>query len=171
MEQSGGPTQLGLMQRGHVVFCGESNHTLDKKHRVFVPKRFQQDLPLDPEGNRNAILTRGLDGCLFLFPESGLERALSRMDTEAFAKPKQRKLQRLFFSYTARVTLDASGRLLIPEKLRKLAGIEREVVMVGVVDRVEVWAADRWDKFEKENENAFDDLEDVLTGSTPGGAD
>ncbi len=121
------------------MFCGDSRHTVDPKSRVFVPKRFQQDLPLDPEGNRNAILTRGLDGCLFLFPESGLERALSRMDTEAFAKPSQRKLQRLFFSFTARVTLDASGRLLIPEKLRTLAGIEREVVMVGVVDRVEVW--------------------------------
>jgi len=152
------------------VFCGDSRHTVDPKSRVFVPKRFQQDLPLDPEGNRNAILTRGLDGCLFLFPESGLERALSRMDTEAFAKAEQRKLQRLFFSFTARVTLDASGRLLIPEKLRKLAGIEREVVMVGVVDRVEVWAADRWDKFEQDNENSFDELEDVLTGTTPGGA-
>ena len=153
------------------MFCGDSRHTVDPKSRVFVPKRFQQDLPLDAEGNRNAILTRGLDGCLFLFPESGLERALSRMDTEAFAKAEQRKLQRLFFSFTARVTLDASGRLLIPEKLRKLAGIEREVVMVGVVDRVEVWAADRWDKFEQDNENSFDELEDVLTGTTPGGAD
>lgn len=154
------------------MFCGDSRHTVDPKSRVFVPKRFQQDLPLDPEGNRNAILTRGLDGCLFLFPESGLERALSRMDTEAFAKPAQRKLQRLFFSFTARVTLDASGRLLIPEKLRTLAGIEREVVMVGVVDRVEVWAADRWDQFEQDNANAFDELEDVLTGNgSPGDAD
>jgi MraZ protein len=150
------------------VFCGDSHHSVDAKNRVFVPKRFQQDLPLDENGNRFAILTRGLDGCLFLFPELGLERALERMDTQAFAAADQRKLQRLFFSYTSQVTLDASGRLLLPEKLRKLAGIEREVVMVGVVDRVEIWSAARWEAFESENGAAFEELENVLTGVSPG---
>lgn len=146
------------------MFCGDSRHTVDAKNRVFIPKRFQQDLPLDADGNRVAILTRGLDGCLFLFSEGGLTRALERMDTAAFAGPQQRKLQRLFFSYTSRATLDASGRLLLPEKLRTLAGIGREVVMVGVVDRVEVWAAERWDAFEAESGDAFEELESVLTG-------
>jgi MraZ protein len=149
------------------MFCGDSHHSVDAKNRVFVPKRFQQDLPLDENGNRFAILTRGLDGCLFLFPESGLERALERMDTQAFAPADQRKLQRLFFSYTSQVTLDASSRLLLPDKLRKLAGIEREVVMVGVVDRVEIWSAQRWEEFEAQNGAAFEELENVLTGTTP----
>jgi len=151
------------------MFCGDSRHSVDAKNRVFVPKRFQQDLPLDDNGNRFAILTRGLDGCLYLFPKHGLERALQRMDTEAFAAADQRKLQRLFFSYTSQVTLDASGRLLLPEKLRKLAGIGREVVMVGVVDRVEIWSAERWDAFEDENNGTFDELENILTGDSTGG--
>lgn len=149
------------------MFCGDSRHTVDAKHRVFLPKRFQQDLPLDAEGNRAAVLTRGLDGCLYLFTEEGLERALQRMDTEAFAGVEHRKLQRLFFSYTSRVTLDASGRLLLPEKLRALAGIGKEVVMIGVRDRVEIWSAERWDRFEEDNRDSFDALENVLTGSVP----
>lgn len=145
------------------MFCGESRHSVDAKHRVFLPKRFQQDLPLDDDGNRTAVLTRGLDGCLYLFTEESLERALTRMDTAAFAAPDQRVLQRQFFAYTHRVTLDASGRLLLPEKLRELAGIDKEVVMLGVRDRVEVWAGERWDAFEAQNADAFDALETVLT--------
>lgn len=150
------------------MFCGDSRHSVDAKHRVFLPKRFQADLPLDEDGARVAILTRGLDGCLFLFTEGGLEQALERMDTEAFAVADARKVQRLFFSYTSRVILDASGRLLLPEKLRKLAGIQKEIVMVGVRQRVEIWAAERWDAFEAENGEAFDELEDVLTGAKSG---
>ena len=152
------------------MFCGDSRHSVDAKHRVFLPKRFQSELPLDDSGARVCVLTRGLDGCLYLFTEAGLEQALERMDTEAFAGADERKLQRLFFSFTSRVTLDASGRLLIPEKLRKLAGIQKEVVMVGVRQRVEVWAGERWDAFEAENEAAFDELEEVLTGKSSGGA-
>jgi len=147
------------------MFCGDSRHTVDAKNRVFLPKRFQQDLELDQDGNRVAVLTRGLDGCLFLFTEEGLETALERMDTQAFAKADRRKLQRLFFSYTSRVTLDASGRLLLPEKLRTLAAIEREVVMIGVRERVEIWSAARWDLYESAYGEDFEDLENVLTGS------
>ena len=151
------------------MFCGDSRHAVDAKHRVFLPKRFQQDLPLDSEGNRSAVLTRGLDGCLYLFTEEGLEQALARMDTGAFAGADHRKLQRAFFSYTHRVTLDASGRLLLPEKLRVKAGIDKEVVMLGVRDRIEVWAGDRWDAFEADNADAFDRLESVLTDPHGGG--
>lgn len=143
---------------------------MDAKKRVFLPKRFQQGLPLDDEGNRVGVLTRGMDGCLYLFPEDGLDRALERMNTEAFAPRAQRTLQRAFFSYSSRVTLDASGRLLLPEKLRALGGIDREVVMVGVMDRVEIWAADRWEAFEAEHDDAFEKLEDLLTGGDGGRA-
>lgn len=147
------------------LFYGDSRHSVDAKHRVFLPKRFQTELPLDGDGNRAAVITRGLDGCLYLFTDGGLEKALERMDTEAFAGEDHRKLQRLFFSYTSRVQLDASGRLLLPEKLRNLAGIQKEVVMIGVRDRVEIWSTERWDAFEAANGDAFEDLESVLTGN------
>jgi len=150
------------------VFCGESRHSVDAKKRVFVPKRFQQDLPLDEDGNRVAKLTRGLDGCLYLFPEGGFERAVARMDTQAFARREHRKMQRLLFRHTTNVVLDASGRLLLPDALRELAGIEREVVMVGIGDRIEIWAAARWEAFEAKHGEEFDDLEEILYGEDEG---
>ena len=151
---------------GEFVFCGESTHAVDKKARVFLPKRFQQGLNLDSEGDRTAVLSRGLDGCLFLFPLGGLERALRRMNTEAFAPSEERRLQRAFFRHSQRVTLDSSGRLLIPEALRELSGIEPEgeVVMVGVMDRVELWSLERWAAYEERSGDAFLELEDLLTG-------
>jgi MraZ protein len=152
------------------VFCGDSTHTVDAKHRVFLPKRFQLELPLDEEGGRVAILTRGLDDCLYLFSEAGFQRALERMDTQTFTGPEQRILQRLFFSHVHKLTLDSSGRVLLPEKLRKLVGIQKEIQMVGIYDRVEIWAHDRWEAFEEANADAFGKLESVLTGVASNGS-
>jgi transcriptional regulator MraZ len=152
------------------MFYDSSTHTMDAKNRVFVPKRFQQALGRDPEGNMVAFLTRGLDGCLFLFSEKGFERALERMDTQAFAGPEQRRMQRLFFSNTTRVQLDASGRLLIPEKLRRQVDLGKEVVMVGVVQRAEIWPKDRWERLEAEMDGEFDQLDSVLCEGSGGGA-
>lgn len=158
------------------MFVGESRHSVDAKKRVFLPKRFQHGLALDDEGNRVAILTRGLDGCLFLFSEEGFARALKRLPTAAFAGRDQRALQRRFFSNTSRVNLDSSGRLLLPEKLRTLAGIAGEVVMVGVVDRIELWSGEQWDALGSGQGDGFEDdlenfLEDITGASGPGGGD
>ncbi len=144
------------------MFFDSSPHTMDAKNRVFVPKRFQKALGRDEDGNVVAFLTRGLDGCLFLFSEAGFERALERLDTQPFTGPKQRRMQRLFFSNTTRVQLDASGRLLIPEKLRKQAELGKELVMVGVVNRAEIWPKERWESLEAEMEGEFDQLDSVL---------
>jgi len=80
-------------------------------------------------------------------------------------------MQRLFFANVQPTQLDTSGRLLLPEKLRNYAGIEREVVMVGVADRAEIWDRARWERFESTNDDDFDDLDVVLVGdgSGPGG--
>ena len=146
------------------MFYDSSTHTMDAKNRVFVPKRFQQVLGRDAEGNMIAFLTRGFDGCLFLFSEDGFRRALGRLDTRTFTGPEQRKMQRLFFSNTTRVQLDASGRLLVPEKLRKQVGLGKEVVMVGVVNRAEIWPKERWESLQGDMDGDFDQLDSVLCG-------
>ena len=152
------------------MFLGESRHPVDAKHRVFLPKKFHQLLPVDGDGDRVAVLACGFGErqCLDLFTVAGFERATTRMNTDAFTDPGQRRLQRLYFSNTSRVTLDASGRLLLPEKLRKRAGIEREVVLVGVMDRIEIWAAARWDEFEQANEDKYEEVADVLRNGSHG---
>lgn len=152
-----------------MVFCGDSIHTLDPKNRVFVPKRFQDQLGRDPEGQQVAVLTRGFEGCLFLFSEQGYAQVLERLQTQPFGGERLRTMQRLFFSNVHPSPLDSSGRLLLPEKLRKYGGIDKEVVMVGVADRAEIWDRARWAKFEADHDDHFDDLDVVLVGGGPSG--
>ena len=146
------------------MFGGESEHTLDPKNRFCVPKRFQEELDRSESGHLTCVLTRGFDGCLFLFSESGFQQVLARLQTQPFVGREQRKMQRLFFSNTYRAQLDSSGRLLVPEKLKKIAGLDREVVLVGVADRAEIWSKSAWQSFEDEASADFDDLDSVLCG-------
>ncbi len=150
------------------MFCGESHHSLDPKKRIFVPKRFQNVLERDEAGNLTVVLTRGFEGCLFLFSGPRFEVMKERLATQPFGGTQLRKMQRLFFSNAHQCRLDGSGRLVIPEKLRERAGIDKEVVMVGVADRAEIWDRVRWEQFEAENEDDFDGLADVLLGEGPG---
>ena len=153
------------------MFVGESTHNLDAKHRVFLPKRFQEVLARDENGSLNVVLTRGFERCLFLFSGPGFETVLQRLKTQAFGGAQLRKMQRLFFSNTHRCQLDGSGRLVLPEKLRNFAGLQKEVALVGVADRAEIWNRDEWSRFESENADDFDELDVVLCGEggAPGG--
>ena len=147
-----------------MVFGGESEHTLDPKNRFCVPKRFQDELERSESGHLTCVITRGFDGCLFLFSAAGFDQVLERLQTQPFVGREQRKMQRLFFSNTYRTQLDSSGRLLVPEKLKKVAGLDREVVLVGVADRAEIWSKSSWKAFEDEASADFDDLDSVLCG-------
>ena len=145
------------------MFISQSIHTLDAKNRVFIPKRFQTGLKRDEDtGHRIAMVTRGFERCLFLFSEPEFGAVLGRMRTLAFEGTEERKMQRLFFGSTHRAPLDASGRLLLPEPLRKIAGIDKEVVLVGGGDRIEIWAKEVWEAYEEENSADYDNLDRVL---------
>ena len=98
----------------------------------------------------------------YLFSEAGWKAALSQLNTGAFEGTEQRAAQRLFFSHAARIELDGSGRLLIPEMLRKRAGLEKEVVMVGVENRTELWSRERWEKFSEENLRLLEEIDSVM---------
>jgi MraZ protein len=150
------------------MFVGESSHTLDAKHRVHVPKRFQAVLRRDEEGHRRVVVTRGFEKCLFVFSEEGFADVLARLRTQPFGGEKLRRMQRLFFSKVHSTSLDSAGRLLLPENLRTHAGIGTDVVLVGVAERAEIWAKDRWEAFEDDHDGEFDDLDVVLVGD--GGA-
>ena len=153
------------------MWIGESTHTLDAKHRVFLPKRFQDGLGRDAEGNLTAILSRGCEEGLFLYSEIGFQRALDRLQTQAFSSEQQRLMQRLLFSDTYHTTLDTAGRLLLPESLRALAQMQaKEVVVIGLIDRIELWDKTRWVEFKTRNQSKFNQLDRVLAdpGLTPG---
>ena len=112
-----------------------------------------------------------LEDCVALYSDAGFQRALERLQTQAFSSEQQRLMQRLLFSDTYHTTLDSAGRMLLPESLRALAQIQgKEVVVVGLIDRIEVWDKPRWAAFKAHNQSKFNQLDRVLasSGSAPG---
>ena len=138
------------------MFYGEYEHTIDRKGRLIVPAKFRQ--ALKEHDVKSLFLTRGLDGCLFLFPESEWRIAESRFKQIPFTKGEGRKFNRLFFSGAAEVTIDGLGRLLIPRSLKEFAQIKEDVVIVGVSNRMEVWAKGKWHAFYESSREGFEEV-------------
>ena len=138
------------------MFYGEFEHAIDRKGRLIVPAKFRQ--ALKDHSVKSLFLTRGLDGCLFLFPELEWRLAESRFKQIPFTKGEGRKFNRLFFSGAAEVMVDRLGRLLIPRGLKEFAQIKQDVVIVGVSSRMEVWAKEKWQAFYESSRQSFEEV-------------
>jgi len=150
------------------MFGGASEHSLDKKHRMHMPRRILAGFPA--EDLERLYLARGLDGCIFLFGPDAWQRYVDRYTRSIPSKAEARNFQRLFFSSVAEVALDSQKRILLPEKLRRLAGIGEKVVVNGMGDHVEIWAAERWRELEEGNTKAFEEAYQVFVNETLGGS-
>lgn len=133
------------------MFCGTSQHALDAKNRVFVPKRIQDGLTRTATGAIQGFLAPGEDRCLYLFPVEGFQAAADELSTRVFTDEEARAAKRLFFGASTPVELDASGRILIPEDLRERVGLEKDVVVVGVDDRAELWPVQAWKSYREKH--------------------
>lgn len=148
------------------MFAEASEHPLDPKFRVFVPKRLQESLKVEGEDSIRVVLTRGEDGCLFLFGAQGYQDALENLDTRAMTTREKRLKQRRATKDVAESTLDAAGRLLIGPKQRSLIELEENeegkimVTLVGVMNRIEVWPLKKWQEMEAELDAMDDELVD-----------
>ena len=138
------------------MFYGEFEHAIDRKGRLIVPAKFRQ--ALKDHSVKSLFLARGLDGCLFLFPELEWRLAESRFKQIPFTKGEGRKFNRLFFSGAAEVMVDRLGRLLIPRGLKEFAQIKQDVVIVGVSSRMEVWAKEKWHAFYESSRQSFEEV-------------
>jgi MraZ protein len=138
------------------MFYGEYEHAIDRKGRIIIPARFRQ--VLNANNIDTLFLTRGLDGCLFLFAESEWRLAESRFKQVPFTKAEGRKFNRLFFSGASEVRLDRLGRVLIPKHLKEFAQIKQDVVVVGVSNRMEVWAKDKWREFYESSRQGYEEV-------------
>jgi len=138
------------------MFYGEYEHTIDRKGRLIIPAKFRQAFK-DHDVN-TLFLTRGLDGCLFLFSEAEWRVAEGRFKQIPFTKGEGRKFNRLFFSGATEVTVDRLGRLLIPKTLKEFAHIKQDVVIVGVSNRIEVWAKEQWRTFYQNSQQSFEEM-------------
>ena len=135
------------------MFIGEYQHNIDSKGRVIVPSKLREDL-----GDR-FVVTRGLDSCLFIYPLDRWEAIVEKLKTLPLTDGDVRRFARFFTSGAAQCECDTQGRILIPSVLRQYAGLSKNIVTIGVVDRVEIWDSQKWQDY---NEGAFDG--DALAG-------
>jgi MraZ protein len=138
------------------MFYGEFEHTIDRKGRLIVPAKFRQ--ALKEHEVASLYLTRGLDGCLFLFPESEWRTVESRFKTIPFTKAEGRKFNRMFFSGATELDVDSLGRVLLPRALKEFAGITEDVMIVGVSTRMEIWSKERWQAFYETSRQSFEEV-------------
>jgi MraZ protein len=124
------------------VFQGAYPYRIDDKGRLKMPAEFVHGL------GASFVLTRGQGGCLWTMPESGWQAMVERLQADSIVDQRALALQRYFIGSAATLSLDAQGRLSIPPVLREFAGIQHEVMVVGIGSRIEIWSRERWDAYE-----------------------
>ena len=138
------------------MFLGEYKHSLDDKSRLTIPSKFREDL------GASFVMTRGLDGCLFLFPRADWSLIEQKLRAMPLTRADVRQFSRFFFSGAAELDLDKQGRVLVPQNLRDYAGISIECVIIGVGSRIEIWDELKWTTYADEASDGFDELAERL---------
>jgi MraZ protein len=131
---------------------GEYSHTIDVKGRLIIPARFREGL-----GDK-FVVTKGLDNCLFVYPQDEWSALEEKLKSLPFTRADARAFVRFFFSGASECEVDKQGRILIPVNLREYAQLSKEVVVLGVSSRVEIWSKDRWDNY---NDLAAENFEEI----------
>ena len=142
------------------MFYGEFEHTLDRKGRLIVPSKFRD--ALKEAYAEKLYITRGLDKCLFLFTEEEWKVQESKFKSMSFTKSEHRKFNRIFFSGAQDATPDKQGRILLPSYLKDYASIKKEVVFIGVSNRIEIWSKGTWKEFYDTSKESFEQIAENL---------
>ena len=137
------------------MFMGEYNHSIDTKGRLIIPSRFREEL------GDEFVVTKGLDGCLFVFPDHEWRAFEEKLRTLPLTNKIARKFARFFVAGATPCELDRQGRILLPQTLREFAGLEKDVVLTGMLNRIEIWSTAKW----AEN-SSYDDMDDIAEQMT-----
>ncbi|MEK7652863.1 MAG: division/cell wall cluster transcriptional repressor MraZ, partial [Patescibacteria group bacterium] len=136
---------------------GQYSHSLDNKGRVAVPAKFRSQL-------KKAVVTKGLDSCLFLYPEKEWKKKADEIAARPIDVADNRALSRTILAGATEVDFDKQGRIILPEYLRKFAGITKNVIIAGLYDRLEIWDEEKWNKYQKEMEKNPDEIAEAMGG-------
>jgi transcriptional regulator MraZ len=128
---------------------GQHRYQLDAKGRIALPARFREVF------ESGVYLTLGQDGCLYVFPQDEWQRRSDEVRARPLTGQSARDYARMFFGNAERMDLDGQGRLTIPQRLRGRVGLEREAVVIGVYDHLQVWASPAWDAYERDRVGAY----------------
>lgn len=138
------------------MFLGEYQHNLDAKGRLIVPAKFREDL------GDSCVITKGLDGCLFVYPMEAWSELFSKLQALPMTKRDARAFVRTFLAGATEVDCDKQGRIGIPQSLQDYADFDKTVMLIGVADRIELWSEDRWRAYASQGEASFEQLAEVM---------
>ena len=133
-----------------MMFMGEYNHTIDTKGRLIVPSKFREAL------GDTFVVTKGLDGCLFVYDNQEWNAFEEKLKSLPIINKEARQFARFFLAGAAEVEVDKQGRILVPNILREFAQISKDVVLIGVASRIEIWSKERF-----EGITAFEDMDEI----------
>lgn len=138
------------------MLLGEYQHNLDIKGRVAIPAKFRDKL------TAGAIITRGIDNCLFVFANAEWELLAKKLVALPLAQSNSRAFTRLMLAGATDVEVDNQGRILIPDYLRKYAGLKKEVVIAGLYNRIEIWDEAAWQSYKTKTESSSEEIAEQL---------
>lgn len=138
------------------MFMGEFQHSIDEKGRIIIPAKFRDLL------GSSFVVTRGLDQCLFVYPMQEWEVLEQKLKALPLMKSDARAFTRFFFSGATECEWDKQGRVNLPANLRQYAKLEKDCVVLGVSNRVEIWSRDTWEQYFQQSEDTFNEIAEKL---------
>ena len=138
------------------MLIGEYLHTIDPKKRLSLPSKFRKEL------GKTVTVTRGLDHCLFVFPQPAWKKLVGKFSELSIGSTETRGFNRFMLSGAVEVDIDSAGRILIPDFLKGFANLKTKVVLAGVNDRVEIWDEKRWNSYKEQIESQGDSMAQKL---------
>ncbi len=139
------------------MLLGEYKHSLDTKGRMAIPAKFREKML------SGAIITRGLDNCLFVFANKEWQILAEKLVNLPLAQANSRAFSRLMLAGAMDVELDGQGRILIPDYLRKYADLKKQVVVTGLYNRIEIWDEANWERYKQKTEGASEEIAEKLS--------
>ena len=139
------------------MFMGEYSHTIDTKGRLIIPSRFREEL------GETFVVTKGLDGCLFVFSDEEWKAFEIKLKSLPLTNKNARQFARFFVAGATPCELDKQGRILLPATLREFAGMEKDVVLTGMLNRIEIWSKDKWNENNSLDDVAMDEIAEQMT--------
>src|SRR3989338_3544832 len=142
------------------MFYGEYKHSIDRKGRLIIPAKFRE--VLKDHSVEKFVVTRGLDQCLFAFTEDEWRSQENKFKALPFTRDESRKFNRIFFSGASLSACDSQGRILIPQYMKDFGLIRRDVMIVGVANRLEIWALEAWKTYYEESKSVFEKIAEKI---------
>lgn len=138
------------------MFIGEYNHSIDVKGRMAIPTKFRAQL------GEGAVVTRGLDNCLFLYPMAEWKQLAEKLANLPISQKNTRAFARLMLAGAMDVEVDGQGRIMLPEYLRQFAGVGKKVVIAGLYNRLEIWGEQQWQEYKVGTERSSGDIAEQM---------